>query len=288
MVVEGAPIFSSTKITILGVLNLTPDSFSDGGRFLTPSGAVDVESAVKEAEALVAAGADILDVGGESTRPGADEISVQCEIERTLPVIEALAKRVSIPISIDTRKAQVAEAALNRGATLVNDVSGLLHDANLGKVVAAHDAWIILGHLRGNPRTMQDQPRFADVVNDVAVELQEAVVRAETAGIPRDRIVVDPGLGFGKTAEDTLRLLANVGWLRQRLGLPLMIGASRKSFLGAVTGAPVHRRESASGAANAIGIFEGADAIRVHDVCSSIQVAKVASALRGARREIER
>jgi len=288
MVVEGAPIFSSTKVTILGVLNLTPDSFSDGGRFLDPSGSVDVESAVKEAHALVAAGADIVDIGGESTRPGADDVSVLCEIERTLPVIEALAKQISTPISIDTRKARVAEAALNGGATIVNDVSGLLHDADLGKVVAEHGAWIILGHLRGNPRTMQDRPHFADVVREVAAELQDAVGRAEAAGISRDRIVVDPGLGFGKTPEDTLRLLANVGWLRQRLGLPLLIGASRKSFLGVVTGAAVDQRESASAAANAIGIFTGADAIRVHDVFSSIQVAKVARALRDARGEIER
>jgi dihydropteroate synthase len=280
----GAALFSRAEVTILGVLNVTPDSFSDGGRFLCGGEeSVDREAAVAAGEELARCGAHVLDVGGESTRPGAAAVSAEREIARTVPIIEALAKKLPTPISIDTQKAEVAEAALEAGARVVNDVSGLRSDPLLAKVVAEHDAWLILGHMRGTPRTMMDAPRFEDVLAEVGDELEASVRCAEGAGVMREKIVVDPGLGFGKSAEDTLRLLAHVDVFRARFDLPVLIGASRKSFLGAVTGASVEAREVASTAANAIGIFAGADAVRVHDVGAAVQAVAVAKALRDAR-----
>ncbi len=291
----GAALFSQDRVTVLGVLNVTPDSFSDGGRFVAPAAgamALDLEGAVEAGCALARAGADVIDIGGESTRPGSEEISASLEIKRTLPVIESLVKKFSEPgisnlktvpaISIDTQKAEVAEAALRAGATIVNDVSGLNRDPKLARVAADADAWLILGHMRGDPKTMQSAPFFADVVREVGDELQSSVERAMRAGVARKKIVIDPGLGFGKTAEDTYALLANLGVLRDRLQCPLLIGASRKSFLGVVTGAPVDNRSAASHAADAIAVFLGAEAIRVHDVEGAVQVAAVGKALRKA------
>jgi dihydropteroate synthase len=278
-------IFPQERVTIVGVLNLTPDSFSDGGRFVRAGADLDREAAVAEAEALVASGAGMVDVGGESTRPGSREVPIDVEIARTRPVIEALAKSISVPIAIDTRKAPVAEAALEAGAAVVNDISGLRFDPMLAGVAARAGAAIILGHLRGDPSTMQRGVHFQDAVVEVAAELREAAGQALEAGIPAERIGVDPGIGFGKHLAHNLELIANLGRIRALVGLPVLVGPSRKSFLGELTGDPVGRRIEATLAACAVAIFAGADAIRVHDVDGALRVAKVARALRDARRD---
>ena len=278
-------IFPQERATVVGVLNLTPDSFSDGGRFVSKGADLDLEAAVAEAEALVASGAGMLDVGGESTRPGAEEVPIAVEIARTRPLIEAMAKSTSVPISIDTRKAAVAEAALEAGATVVNDISGLQFDPMLAGVTARAGAAIVLGHLRGDPVTMQRHVQFQDVVEEVAAELRASADRALEAGIPAERIGVDPGIGFGKRLAHNLDLIANVGRIRESVGLPVLVGPSRKSFLGELTGEPVDRRVEATFAASAVAIFSGADAIRVHDVEGALRMATVARALRDARRD---
>ena len=278
-------IFPQERVTIVGVLNVTPDSFSNGGRFVRAGADLDLDAAVAEAQALVASGAGMLDVGGESTRPGADEVPVDVEIARTRPVVEALAKSISVPISIDTRKAAVAEAALDAGATVVNDITGLRFDPKLAGVTARAGAAIILGHLRGDPATMQRNVQFEDVLVEVAAELRVAVAHALEAGVPAERIGVDPGIGFGKRLAHNLDLIANVGRIRESVGLPVLVGPSRKSFLGELTGDPVTRRVEASLAASAVAIFAGADAIRVHDVAGAVRLATVARALRDARRD---
>lgn len=281
---DDATILPRDRVTIVGVLNLTPDSFSDGGRFVAADG-LDCDAAVVAAERLVVEGADWIDVGGESTRPGACPVPEAEEIARTRPVVEVLAKHLAVPISIDTRKAAVAEAALAAGARWVNDVSGGGHDPALLEVTARADAGLVLGHLRGDPATMQEAVRFDDVLEEVGAELEAAVARARSAGVARERLVADPGIGFGKRMDHNLALLANLGVLRDRLGLPVLVGPSRKGFLGELTGeASPERRDVATQAACAVAIFAGADAIRVHDVAGARQAASVAAALRGARR----
>ena len=278
-------IFPPDRVTIVGVLNTTPDSFSDGGRFVRGEGRVDLEAAIDAAAALIGAGADVIDVGGESTRPGAREVPAALEIDRTAPVIEGLGKRFDVPISIDTRKEAVAEVALEAGAVVVNDVSGLGFDPGLAGAAARAGATLVLGHLRGTPATMQDDPRFADALQEVGDELEASLERARAAGLPDERLAVDPGLGFGKNLGDTLALIAGVGSLRRRLGLPVMLGPSRKSFLGALSGEPVERRDPASWAVCAVAAFAGADALRVHEVGGAVRAAALGRALREARRE---
>jgi dihydropteroate synthase len=278
------PIFPPHRVTIVGVLNATPDSFSDGGRLLHADGALDVGAALAAARALVAAGAHVIDVGGESTRPGSAPVSAALEIARTQPLIEALAKELAVPLSIDTRKAAVAEAALDAGACLVNDVSGLRHDPALAGVAARAGATLIVGHLRGEPTHMQQEIAFADVLAEVGDELATALERAGEGGVPRERLVADPGIGFGKRLPHNLALLANVGALRTRLGVPVLVGPSRKAFLGEVTGDAVDARDLATAVACGIAVFAGADAVRVHDVAGARRAVAVAAALRGARR----
>ncbi len=277
-------LFPRDRATILGVLNATPDSFSDGGR-LWRDGRADPATAVDAAAQLLRDGAHALDVGGESTRPGAVEISVDEEIARTAPLIEALVKRFDAPISIDTRKARVARAALDAGARWVNDVSGLRHDPLLAATVARSGAALILGHLRGTPATMQQDVRFTDVVTEVAQELATAVREAVAAGIPRARLAIDPGIGFGKHTAHNLALLARVGELRSRVGLPVLVGPSRKRVLGDLTGEAPGARDAASAAACAVAVFAGADAVRVHDAAGAARAVAVAHALRSAREE---
>jgi dihydropteroate synthase len=276
-------IFPHDRVTIVGVLNLTPDSFSDGGRLLDGHGAADRDAVLRAADAMVAEGAGVIDLGGESTRPGAQTIPVAEEIARVAPALEALAKRFDVPLSIDTRKSAVAAAALDVGASIVNDVSGLGHDPALAELVARRGAGLVLGHLRGEPATMQHQIVFRDVVEEVGDELARSVVRARAAGVARERIAVDPGIGFGKRLPQNLALLARVGEIRQRLDLPVLVGPSRKSFLGELTGDPAGERDAATHAACAVAIFAGADAVRVHDVAGARRAAAVALALRGAR-----
>jgi len=248
-------------------------------------GAVDLDAAVAVAAGMVEAGAQMIDVGGESTRPGALETPAAVEIERTAPVVEALAKRFAVAISIDTRKAAVAEAALGAGARVVNDVSGLGFDAALAGIAATAGASLIVGHARATPETMQLNPRFDDVISEVAMELGMSLAVARAAGIPDERLAVDPGIGFGKRLEDNLALLANAGALGELVGLPVLVGPSRKRFLGSLTGDPVGCRDAATAAACAVAIFAGADAVRVHDVAGAVRAAAIARALRDARRE---
>jgi dihydropteroate synthase len=277
-----SPIFPRDRVTVVGVLNVTPDSFSDGGRFDARDG-IDLDAVVAAALAMQRDGAHLLDVGGESTRPGASEVAVEAEIARVVPVLAALAKATEVPLSIDTRKAAVARAALAAGASVVNDVSGGHFDRALLDVVAECDAFLVIGHLRGTPATMQAAPHFDDVLAEVTDELAASVARAEAAGVAPERIAVDPGIGFGKRQQDNLVLLANAGLLGGRLDKPVLVGPSRKSFLGRITGDPADARDVATAAACAIAIFAGANAIRVHDVGAGVRAAKVAAALREAR-----
>ncbi len=281
--VEATP-FPHDRVTLMAVVNATPDSFSDGGRLLGADGMPDPAAAVRLGVRLVADGAHVLDVGGESTRPGARAVPEDEEIARTVPVLEALAKAVAVPLSIDTRKARVAEAAIAAGARVVNDVSGLRFDPDLARVVAHAGATLVLGHLRGEPETMQDAVHFDDCLAEVGDELAESAARAVRAGVARERIVVDPGIGFGKRTAESLVLLASCGRLRERLGFPLLVGPSRKSFLGELTGDAVAERDRATIAACAVAVFAGADALRVHDVAGAARAAAVGLALRAARR----
>lgn len=287
---DASALFPHQRVTIVGVLNVTPDSFSDGGNLMRAGGShgrrsdvVDVARAIDAAAELVRGGAHVLDVGGESTRPGAQEVPVALEIARTAPVVEALAGRFDADVSIDTRKAPVAEAALGAGARIVNDVSGLGFDPKLAAAVAAAGAGLILGHLRGTPETMQRDPHFDDALDEVASELEDAANRARAAGIDDRRLAVDPGIGFGKRLGDNLELLAHTGELRRRLGLPVLVGPSRKRFLGELTGDPVECRDRATAAACAVAVFAGADAVRVHDAAGAARACAVARALREAR-----
>ncbi len=277
-------VFSPERVTIVGVLNVTPDSFSDGGRFVAPGDQVDVPEVLRVAQALVGAGAHVLDVGGESTRPGADAVSVAAEIDRTARVVEALVKEFAVAVSIDTRKAPVAEAALEAGASIVNDVSGGSFDGRMFGVVAERGASVVIGHARTTPDRMQREISFVDVVAEVADELVAAVSAARAAGVAASRIAVDPGIGFGKRLPENLALLANLPLLRARAGCPVWVGVSRKSFLGELTGDAVEERDLAGHVASGIAVFEGADAVRVHDVAGARRAVAVGQALRAARR----
>jgi len=273
----GARLFEGAGPFLMGVVNVTPDSFSDGGRYLAP------EAAVAQAERLLAEGADLLDLGGESTRPGAAEVGEEEEIRRVVPVVEALrARGLTAPISVDTRKPAVARAALGAGADLVNDVSGL-SAPGMAELLAETGAPAVLMHMRGTPADMQRRTGYGDVVEEVAAELAAALALAVRRGVAEERILLDPGLGFAKTAEQSAALLANLPRLLA-LGRPLLVGPSRKSFLGALTGAPVEERLPATLAAVTAAVLGGAVFVRVHDVAPARQAARLAAALRDARR----
>lgn len=256
------------RTLVMGILNVTPDSFSDGGKW------VDVDRAVARGLEMRAQGADIVDVGGESTRPGAPPVGADEEMRRVLPVIERLGGR----ISIDTSKAVVAEAALRAGARIVNDVTAL-RDPRMARVVARAGAAVILMHMKGSPRTMQKNPRYRDVVRDISDFLRRRLRRALSAGIPRDRILVDPGIGFGKRPEHNLEILRRLSEFR-RLGCPIAIGTSRKSFIGQVLGRDVHERLAGTAATVAAAVLRGADLVRVHDVKEMADVARMSDALK--------
>ena len=263
---------------LMGVLNVTPDSFSDGGHFAS------VDAAVARGLQLAEAGADLVDVGGESTRPGAAEVPADEELRRVLPVIERLRALNDVPLSIDTSKARVAEAALAAGATLVNDVTGFTGDARLPAVTAAAGAAVCLMHMQGRPRTMQKAPHYEDVVAEVLEALACAVASAEAAGVPRERIWVDPGIGFGKTAAHNLFLLHHVRELRL-LGCPVVLGTSRKAFLGALSGGkpPQQRLPATLASVAASAVAAGVDVVRVHDVADVRDALAVVDAIRQAR-----
>lgn len=258
---------------VMGIVNVTPDSFSDGGYHAT------ADRAVAHAEKLVADGATILDVGGESTRPGAGAVSVEEEIARVVPVIERLVQRKLGTVSVDTRKAAVARRALDAGAAIVNDVSGLAFDPELAVVTAERGAGVVLMHMRGTPETMDALARYEHVAPEVAGQLREAADRALAAGVQADRIAVDPGFGFAKDADQNLRLLEELATITA-VGYPVVVGPSRKRFLGQVTGTPVEDRDRVTAVACALAWERGARIFRVHDAALTVEALKLAAAVR--------
>jgi dihydropteroate synthase len=270
----GDTVLDLAEPCVMGVLNVTPDSFSDGGRY------ADLAAAVARGVAMAEEGAAIIDVGGESTRPGAAAVSVQEELARVIPVIEQLAARVAVPISVDTSKPAVMSAAIAAGASLVNDVRALREPGALD-AVAGTGAAVCLMHMQGEPRTMQASPAYDDVVAEVRRFLAGRVEACVAAGIARDRICVDPGIGFGKLPEHNLALLANLGRLADP-AIPVLVGVSRKSLVGIITGRPAAERLAGSVAFAALAASRGAAIIRAHDVAATVDAIKVASALRRA------
>lgn len=265
--------FALDRPVVMGILNLTPDSFSDGGRF------AGIDDVVRRAREMAAEGADLLDLGGESTRPGAAEVSADEEAARVVPVLRALRDALDLSLSVDTRKAAVAREALAAGAHVVNDVSGLA-DSGMAAAIAPSGAGLVLMHMRGTPATMQGLAEYDDVVDDVAAELAASLGRADAAGIARERVVLDPGIGFAKTAEQNLALLASVRRLEERLGRPVLLGPSRKAFIGALLGGvPAAERDAGTVGACVAGLARGARLFRVHDVRAARQALDVAWAV---------
>ena len=269
------------RTLLMGVLNVTPDSFSDGGKFFDP------ERAVQQALAMEQAGADLLDIGGESTRPGSTGVSAKEELARVLPVLQALRGLLKIPVSIDTQKSEVAEAALEAGAQMINDISGLKGDPRIAEVVARRRVPLILMHMRGEPRTMQAGPFARDVMKDVMQRLRESVASARKAGVEKSQIILDPGIGFGKSFAQNYELLQKLPQLAMQ-GYPLLVGTSRKGFLGATLardGKPALPEERIWGTAATVtaSILNGAHIVRVHDVAEMAQVARVADCLLDAK-----
>ena len=269
------------RTLIMGILNVTPDSFSDGGQFLT------VDDALAHAEQMVSEGADIIDVGGESTRPGGEPVSVEEEIERVVPVIEALVLRFEVPISVDTTKSEVARAALAAGAAIVNDVSALRFDFYVADAVARAGAGLVLMHSRGTPATMHRMPPVADIMEEVVSSLRASIHMAERRGVKRESIVIDPGIGFGKSQEQNLELIARLDELIAAFpDYPLLIGTSRKSFIGKIlpdesgTAAPASERLYGSLATITAAVLKGANIVRVHDVKASFDTIRVSETLK--------
>jgi dihydropteroate synthase len=275
------------RTLIMGILNVTPDSFSDGGQFLT------LDTALAHAEKMIAEGADIIDVGGESTRPGGEPVSVEEEIERVVPVIEALASRSDVPISVDTTKSEVARAALDAGAAIVNDISALRFDFYLADAVARAGAGLVLMHSRGTPATMHRLPPVADIMHEVTHSLRASINMAERRSVKRESIVIDPGIGFGKSQAQNLELIAKLDQLIATFpDYPLLIGTSRKSFIGrllaGVSGAPAPPEDRLYGTLATItaSILHGAHIVRVHDVKETLETIRVARAIRENPRPI--
>jgi dihydropteroate synthase len=258
----------------MGILNVTPDSFSDGGLYF------DKDKAIQHALRMEYEGADIIDVGGESTRPGSEAISVQEEIRRVVPVIESLVKKVKVPISIDTYKSAVAEAAISAGASIVNDISGLRFDPKMSEVVAKNKVPVVIMHIKGTPKDMQKNPTYKALIPEIMDYLREGITIAQRAGIPDDKIIIDPGIGFGKTVEHNLEIIKR---LHEFTGFekPILLGPSRKSFIGKILDdLPVTERLEGTAAAITIGIFNGANIVRVHDVKAMVRVARIADAIK--------
>jgi dihydropteroate synthase len=266
------------KTQVMGVLNVTPDSFSDGGRYF------EVEAAVEHGLLMAQEGADILDIGGESTRPYAADVSEQEEIDRVIPVIRSLAKEIRVPISIDTVKARVAREALAAGACMINDVSAMRSDPGMAPLAAEAGVPIILMHMKGIPRTMQDNPVYGDVITEVMEFLREAAESAVRAGVKRDLIILDPGIGFGKTFDHNLMIIKELRRFRA-LRRPLLLGSSRKAFLGRILGNPALDRDNGTMATVAAAVLNGAHIVRVHNVKLAMETVRVADAIRRGRVE---
>jgi dihydropteroate synthase len=269
------------RTLIMGILNVTPDSFSDGGQFLS------LDQALAHAEQMISEGADIIDVGGESTRPGGEPVSVEEEIKRVVPVIEALVARTNTPISVDTTKSEVARAALDAGAAIVNDISALRFDFYIADAVARAGAGLVLMHSRGTPATMHRLPPVADIMSEVITSLRASIHMAERRGVPSESIVIDPGIGFGKTQEQNIELIAHLDQLLSAFpDYPLLIGPSRKSFIGRIladesgTPAPSSERVHGTMAVVAAAVLKGAHIIRVHDVKAAVETIRVSEFIR--------
>lgn len=260
---------------VMAILNVTPDSFSDGGQFADP------EAALRQAEKLVAEGADILDIGGESTRPGSSRVSIEEETARVVPVIEAVTKRFDVPVSIDTSKSEVARAAVNAGAEIINDISGLRFDAKIATVAAEFDAGLVLMHSRGGFETLHSQPPVEDVMSEVAADFQRSTGTAMALGVKPEQIVLDIGIGFGKTLDQNLELIAKLDKLIEQFPeFPMIVGTSRKSFIGKVLdGAPPDQRLTGSLTSAAIAVLNGAAIIRAHDVRETVDAIRMANAI---------
>ena len=260
----------------MGILNVTPDSFSDGGEFLS------LDRALAQAEQMIIEGADIIDVGGESTRPGSEFVSEQQEIDRVIPVIERLSSDTAIPISIDTTKSTVARAALNVGAQIVNDISGLRFDPAIADEVARAGAGLVLMHSRGTPKDMQQLPPVEDILSEVASGLRESILVANQRGVANENIAIDPGIGFGKAAEQNLELIANLDQLaREFADFPIVIGTSRKAFIGKLLGdAPPDERLHGTIATVVASVLNGAHIVRVHDVKATVEAMRAADAIK--------
>ncbi len=267
------PIDMSRRTAVMGIVNVTPDSFSDGERYF------DAARAVAHGERMAHEGADLIDVGGESTRPGALPVSAEEEIARVIPVIRGLRRKISLPISIDTMKSQVARAALDEGADLINDISALGFDAAMASLAAAEKVPVVLMHMQGMPRTMQQSPSYGDVVEEVRTYLHSRMQFAVESGVETERIVIDPGIGFGKNLEHNLALLRGLSALAA-LGRPVLVGTSRKTFLGKLLDAAPEERLEGSLAAAVAAVLAGANIVRVHDVKEAVRAVRIADALR--------
>lgn len=261
------------KTLIMGVINVTSDSFYAGSRVLNEKKAID------RALCFIESGADIIDIGGMSTRPGSEEIDIKKELKRVMPVVKGVRSRSDVLLSVDTYHPEVAEQAIVQGADIINDISGLSFNNGLEKVVSQKGVYIILMHMRGKPEDMQKRAAYHDVIKEVSEELNVSIEKARGAGINRDRIILDPGIGFAKLAEHNLTLLKNLPFLKEK-GYPVSVGLSRKSFLGAFTGLEPEERLIPTVAANAVSIFQGADIIRVHDVKEAVITAQISYAIR--------
>ena len=266
-----------SRALVMGIVNVTPDSFSDGGQVF------DVDGALRHAQRMISDGADILDIGGESTRPGSSRVSVEEEIDRVVPVIEAIAKRFDIPISVDTTKSEVAKRAIDAGAEIINDISGLRFDERIGEVAAASKSGLLLMHSRGEFETMHTQPAVADILAEVSEGFRASIAKAKSFGIADENIALDVGIGFGKTPEQNLELLAKLDRLVADFPqYPMLVGTSRKSFIGKLLGdAPAGERLTGSLATAAIAVWNGARIVRVHDVKQTAEAVKLVDAMMG-------
>ena len=263
------------RTCIMGILNVTPDSFTDGGKYLDP------ERARLRCLEMAAEGADIIDIGGESSRPGSERISTEEELRRVMPVIKTVRDAVDIPLSIDTCKSEVARAALDEGVQVVNDITALNGDPRMAEVISAKGAGVVLMHMKGTPEDMQDAPSYSDTMNEICSYLKEAVDLARQKGISSDKIMIDPGIGFGKRIEDNLSILKGLQHFK-KIGQPVLIGVSRKSFIGSITGKEPEERIYGTAAACAAAVMNGADILRVHDIDAMRDVARVAEGIAGS------
>lgn len=268
--------FELNKTLVMAILNVTPDSFSDGGKHFS------IDDALRQAEILINEGADILDIGGESSRPNSERVAADEEIRRVVPIIEAISRRFNTAISIDTSKSEVANAAVEAGAEIINDISGLQFDENLGETAAKYQTGLVLMHLRGDFETMHSQEPVSDIFQEVAAGFNRSIHKAVNCGVKKEYIALDVGLGFSKTFAQNLELIAKLNKLAEEFaGFPLLVGASRKSFIGKILeGAPTSERLNGTLAADAIAVWNGANIIRVHDVKSAVESIKVVEALK--------